>query len=78
MNAQTQSQQPISLASGVDQTKQQLLLKIDPELRLQAAEWNEYKTPDGKCYYFNSKTQLSVWEKPQILFKLEGNFEKET
>lgn len=75
INAQTQSQQPISLASGVDQTKQQLLLKIDPELRLQAAEWNEYKTPDGKCYYFNSKTQLSVWEKPQILFKLEDALE---
>lgn len=60
------------IPSGVDQYKQQLLFKIDPELRLQAADWSEHKTPDGKCYFFNSKTQQSVWEKPKILIQVEG------
>ena len=62
------------ISSGVDQLKQQLLTKIDPELSLQAAEWTEHKTPDGKVYYYNSKSQQSVWEKPQPLIKLEGDF----
>ena len=60
------------IPSGVDQYKQQLLFKIDTELRLQAAEWSEHKTPDGKIYFFNSKTQQSVWEKPKVLIQLEG------
>lgn len=57
-------------SSGVEQN--QLLCKIDPELRLQAAEWSAYKTPDGRNYYFNLKTQQSVWEKPKVLIQLEG------
>lgn len=60
------------IPSGVDQYKQQLLFKIDPELRLQAADWSEHKTPDGKCYFFNAKTQQSVWEKPKIMIQMEG------
>ena len=59
--------------TGVDPLKQQLVLKIDTELRSQAAEWIEYKTPDGRAYYYHSKTQKSVWEKPEILNKFEGN-----
>lgn len=64
--------QTSQLASGVDQLKQQLLLKIDPQLRLQASEWTEHKTPDDKVYFFHIKTQQSVWVKPDILVKLEG------
>lgn len=60
------------IPSGVDQYKQQLLFKIDPELRLQAADWSEHKTPDGKCYFFNTKTQQSVWEKPKVLIQVDG------
>lgn len=64
---------PVPLISqGVDTLNQQLISKIDPELRLQAAEWTEHKTPDGKTYYFSSKTQQSVWVKPDILTKFDG------
>ena len=38
-----------------------------------AAEWTEHKAPDGRSYYHNSKTQESVWEKPQAMKDLEGN-----
>jgi len=31
------------------------------------SEWSEHTTPDGKKYYFNSKTQVSTWEKPEEL-----------
>lgn len=63
---------PWTSHNNTDSIRQQLMLLIDPELKLQASEWNEYKTPEGKCYYFSSKTQQSVWEKPKILIDLEG------
>uniref|UniRef100_A0A7N6ARB9 Transcription elongation regulator 1 n=1 Tax=Anabas testudineus TaxID=64144 RepID=A0A7N6ARB9_ANATE len=34
---------------------------------LQLPEWSEYKTPDGKTYYYNNRTLESTWEKPQAL-----------
>lgn len=39
----------------------------DPVLLSQAMEWCEYRSPDGKPYYFNVKSSSSVWEKPQAL-----------
>jgi len=65
---------PVPMANS-DHAKQHLLLdvSIDPELRMLASEWTEYKTPDGKAYYFSSKTQQSVWEKPKALVDLDGN-----
>jgi hypothetical protein len=27
--------------------------------------WAEYKTEDGRSYWYNSKTAQSVWEKPK-------------
>lgn len=57
-----------------DATKQQLLLTVDSELKLRAAEWTEHKTPDGKSYFYSSKTQQSVWEKPSALVELDGKF----
>ncbi|XP_067084952.1 transcription elongation regulator 1 isoform X2 [Osmerus mordax] len=34
---------------------------------LQLHEWSEYKTADGKTYYYNNRTLESTWEKPQDL-----------
>lgn len=31
------------------------------------SEWTEYKTADGKTYYYNNRTLESTWEKPQEL-----------
>jgi len=58
----------------IDANKQTLLLQIDNEIRLAAAEWTEHTTTDGKYYYFSSKTNQSVWEKPKALVTFEGNF----
>ncbi|MCI4386746.1 hypothetical protein PGIGA_G00066070 [Pangasianodon gigas] len=30
-------------------------------------EWSEYKTMDGKTYYYNSRTQESTWDQPHEL-----------
>ena len=27
--------------------------------------WSEYKTPEGKPYFYNKITRVSVWEKPK-------------
>uniref|UniRef100_A0A8C5FPA7 Transcription elongation regulator 1 n=1 Tax=Gadus morhua TaxID=8049 RepID=A0A8C5FPA7_GADMO len=32
-------------------------------------EWSEYKTVDGKTYYYNNRTLESTWEKPQALLE---------
>lgn len=45
---------------------------LDPELVAQAAHWTEHKAPNGKNYYYNAKTQESVWDKPQAMKDLEG------
>ncbi|XP_041444658.1 transcription elongation regulator 1 isoform X1 [Xenopus laevis] len=37
-------------------------------------EWSEYKTADGKTYYYNNRTLESTWDKPQEL--KEKEFEK--
>lgn len=36
------------------------------------SEWTEYKTGDGKTYYYNNRTLESTWEKPHEL-KDKGN-----
>ncbi|XP_038651200.1 transcription elongation regulator 1-like isoform X4 [Scyliorhinus canicula] len=41
------------------------------------SEWTEYKTGDGKIYYYNNRTLESTWEKPQELKeKVEKEVEK--
>lgn len=45
---------------------------MPPMAAAAAAEWSEYKTPEGKSYYFSNITKQSVWEKPQALIDLEG------
>ncbi|KAF0038643.1 hypothetical protein F2P81_009127 [Scophthalmus maximus] len=55
-----------------------LVSMMHPQLALSAApasmaaslhlpEWSEYKTADGKTYYYNNRTLESTWEKPQAL-----------
>ncbi|XP_057677650.1 transcription elongation regulator 1 isoform X2 [Corythoichthys intestinalis] len=43
---------------------------------LQLPEWSEYKTVDGKTYYYNNRTLESTWEKPQALLDREKEAEK--
>lgn len=49
-----------------------LLQLVDPEIKLRSAEWISHKTPDGKVYYFSTKANKSVWEKPQALIDFDG------
>uniref|UniRef100_A0A8D3BMT7 Transcription elongation regulator 1 n=1 Tax=Scophthalmus maximus TaxID=52904 RepID=A0A8D3BMT7_SCOMX len=67
-----------------------LVSMMHPQLALSAApasmaaslhlpEWSEYKTADGKTYYYNNRTLESTWEKPQALVEkvgCNGNCEK--
>ena len=32
-----------------------------------ASEWVEHTTAQGRIYYYNSRTEASVWEKPESL-----------
>lgn len=38
------------------------------------ASFSEYESQDGKKYYHNAKTNTSVWDKPQCLTDLPGEF----
>ncbi|KAM4748189.1 transcription elongation regulator 1 isoform 1-T1 [Rhinophrynus dorsalis] len=40
------------------------------------SEWSEYKTADGKTYYYNNRTLESTWEKPQELKEKDKEVEK--
>ncbi|KAF3841021.1 hypothetical protein F7725_006883 [Dissostichus mawsoni] len=39
-------------------------------------EWSEYKTADGKTYYYNNRTLESTWEKPPALVEKEKEAER--
>ncbi|BFY97387.1 hypothetical protein BsWGS_00433 [Bradybaena similaris] len=41
----------------------------------EVAEWSEHKNSDGKSYYYNSRSQESVWDKPQVLKDWEAKIE---
>ncbi|KAI1278094.1 Transcription elongation regulator 1 [Halotydeus destructor] len=49
---------------------------VNPETVQRASEWSEFKTPEGKSYYFSNLTKQSVWEKPAALSDLEGAIAK--
>uniref|UniRef100_A0A8D3E0A6 Transcription elongation regulator 1 n=1 Tax=Scophthalmus maximus TaxID=52904 RepID=A0A8D3E0A6_SCOMX len=64
-----------------------LVSMMHPQLALSAApasmaaslhlpEWSEYKTADGKTYYYNNRTLESTWEKPQALVEKEKEAER--
>ena len=60
------------VALQADKFKLHLLQFVDADVKNRASEWIEYKTPDGKPYYYSLKNQQSVWEKPKPLQDLEG------
>ncbi|XP_048884083.1 transcription elongation regulator 1a isoform X2 [Brienomyrus brachyistius] len=43
---------------------------------LSLSEWSEYKTADGKTYYYNSRTLESTWDKPDELKEKDKDGEK--
>lgn len=47
---------------------------IEPQVIARAAEWSEHRAPDGRPYYYHATRGESVWEKPQAIRDLEGNF----
>lgn len=63
----------VSTMQNMDPARQALVMMIEPETRNAAAEWQEYKSQDGKPYYFSVKTKQSVWDKPQALIDFEGS-----
>ncbi|KAG8196247.1 hypothetical protein JTE90_023803 [Oedothorax gibbosus] len=42
------------------------------EVKSKVQEWAEYKSPNGKPYYYNKLTLVSTWEKPQALIDAES------
>ncbi|XP_040262140.1 transcription elongation regulator 1 isoform X3 [Bufo bufo] len=40
------------------------------------SEWSEYKTADGRTYYYNNRTLESTWDKPQELKEKDKEVEK--
>lgn len=43
---------------------------------LSLPEWSEYKTGDGKIYYYNNRTLESTWEKPAELKERDKDSDK--
>ncbi|KAF6779071.1 hypothetical protein AHF37_00934 [Paragonimus kellicotti] len=42
------------------------------------AVWSEYHNPEGKAYYYNTKTGETTWEKPKVLLEWGEQQEKVT
>lgn len=42
------------------------------KVREESAFFTEHQTQEGKKYYFNTKTSVSVWEKPSCFVEITG------
>ncbi len=38
----------------------------------EASNWSEFKNPEGRPYFYNSKTTESTWDKPIVLSDVIG------
>lgn len=62
---------------AVEQPAKNLIVKpgvIEPQIIARAAEWSEHRAPDGRPYYYHAARGESVWEKPQAIRDLEGEW----
>jgi hypothetical protein len=41
-----------------------------------AATWSEFKNPEGRVYYYNSKTTESTWDKPIVFADVIGRVKR--
>uniref|UniRef100_A0A6G1SKQ5 Transcription elongation regulator 1 n=3 Tax=Aceria tosichella TaxID=561515 RepID=A0A6G1SKQ5_9ACAR len=60
-----------SMISETDIQRRMYLNQVSADLRDRAVVWQEYKTPDQKLYYYNSKTLERTWNKPQVIQELD-------
>lgn len=60
------------MISEADIQRRMYLNQVATELRDRAIIWQEYKTPDQKYYYYNTKTFERTWNKPDAIKELEG------
>lgn len=60
------------MISETDIQRRMYFPQVSAELRDRAMIWQEYKTPDQKLYYYNTKTLERTWNKPSVLKELDG------
>lgn len=73
--AQVASSSAAGHVIGIDATmKASLLHLVNSDIVRAASEWAEFKSPEGKPYYFSQVTKQSVWERPAALIELDGQF----
>lgn len=62
------------MISEGDIQRRMYLTQVSADLRDRAIIWQEYKTPEQKLYYYNSKTLERTWNKPQVIQELDGKY----
>lgn len=60
------------MISEADIQRRIYLNQVSAEIRERVVDWQEYKTPDQKYYYYNTKTQERTWDKPAALVDFDG------
>ncbi|KAI4893720.1 hypothetical protein NFI96_012171, partial [Prochilodus magdalenae] len=74
---------PIPLPGMLPGMAPPLLPMMPPQMTVAAAssplalsEWSEFRTAEGKSYYYNKRTMETTWEKPEELKEKEKELEK--